>query len=326
MNRGVACLAWTAGIALGLLSGCGYMGEPLPPAMRRPIHVRDLAAVEHGSNIVIRFTVPTTTTEGLPIKGGEDIELRVGAEAPGGFDINEWARMSDRVTDIQQANHIAQARVDAAKFVGKIVVVGVRVHGPTGHDEGWSNLPLVEVAPPLAKPIGLEAKDAPDAVDLEWHATAPEFRVFRKTPDTPEWMLLGTSMKPSYTDSAFDYGKIYQYYVQSIEKAGDKYAESEESEPIVFKPYDRFAPATPSGVSALAGAQTIELVWDRSTERDFASYRVYRNGQKIAENLTAPAYSDKTVQPGMTYRYEVTALDTAGNESLKSAVAESVVP
>jgi len=311
-----------------MTASCGYMGEPRPPATRRPVNVTDLAAVEHGSNIVIHFTIPALTTEGLPVKRPADIELRVGPAGPNGFQIDEWARTSDRVpeADISQSAPLAEAKVPAAKYVGKVVVVGTRVLGPKGKDAGWSNLNLVTVVPPLPRPIDLEAKDQPNAIELTWHAAAPEFRVFRKTPDTPDWTLLATAMKPSCTDSTIDYGKVYQYYVQSIEKAGDKYAESDESDPLVFKPYDKFPPATPTGLSALAGAQTIELVWDRNTERDFASYRVYRNGQKIAENLTAPAYSDKAVQPGMTYRYEVSALDTAGNESPKSAPVESAIP
>ena len=319
-------LAVASALVAILTTGCGYMGEPMPPALRRPVNVTDLAAAEHGRNIVIHFTIPKITTEGLAIKGPEDIELRVGAEGPNGFHIDEWAQSSDRVPDVSQSTPIAEAKVDAAKYVGKTVVVGVRVHGPTGKDAGWSNLVPVQVVPPLPKPIGLEAKDAPDAVDLEWHAAAPEFRVFRKTSDTPDWSQLGTSMKPSYMDSTIDYGKVYQYYVQSIDKAGDKYAESDESDPLVIKPVDTFPPAVPAGLSALAGTQNIELVWDRNTEKDFASYRVYRNGQKIAENLTAPAYSDKAVQPGMTYRYQVSAVDTAGNESAKSAPVESVIP
>ena len=48
---------------------------------------------------------------------------------------------------------------------------------------------------------------------------------------------IGTSTKPSYTDSTIEYGKTYQYYVQSVEKTNDTYAESEISEAI--KPSSR---------------------------------------------------------------------------------------
>jgi fibronectin type 3 domain-containing protein len=67
-------------------------------------------------------------------------------------------------------------------------------------------------------------------------------------------------------------------------------------------------------------------VWDRNTEKDLASYRVFRDGQMIAANLTAPAYSDREAKQGVKYQYQVSALDNAGNESAKSPVVEGVIP
>jgi hypothetical protein len=305
------------------------MGDPRPPALRLPVRVVDLTAVEHGNKIAIRFTIPTVTTEALAIREPLNIELRVGPAGANGFNLEEWIRTSDRVTRIPQSNPVADVSVDVQKYNGKTVVVGMRALGAKGKSAGWSNMQEVTVAPPLPQPMGLEAKDGPDSVELTWQGAAGEFRVYRRTPDIPDYTLLGTATKPSYTDSTIDYGKIYQYQVQAIQKTGsnpDQYAESELSDPIPFKPYDKFPPAVPTALSAIAGTRTIELVWERSAERDFASYRVYRNGQKVADNLTAPAYSDKDVQPGITYRYEVTALDSTGNESAKSAAAEATIP
>ena len=131
---------------------------------------------------------------------------------------------------------------------------------------------------------------------------------------------------PAYTDNTIDYGKTYRYLVQSVAKTDSKYAESDLSTTISFTPTDKFPPAAPTGLSAVPGTRTIELVWDRNTEKDFASYNVYRDGQKIAEGLSAPAYSDKDAQAGTMYQYQVTALDTAGNESAKSPAAATGIP
>ena len=70
------CLAF----AVFALAGCGYPGEPLPPALNRPNRVVDLSAVERGEKIVIHFTLPAKTTEGLPVKQNPDIELRLGPQ------------------------------------------------------------------------------------------------------------------------------------------------------------------------------------------------------------------------------------------------------
>ena len=77
---------------------------------------------------------------------------------------------------------------------------------------------------------------------------------------------------------------------------------------------------------AIPGTRTIELVWDRNTEKDFAGYRIYRDGKKVSEGQTAPAFSDSDVKPGTTYRYQVSAVDTAGNESALSAAVETAIP
>ncbi|HEX4276211.1 MAG TPA: hypothetical protein VHZ74_12700 [Bryobacteraceae bacterium] len=324
-GRHSACRRYLFVVLSSMLpAGCGYVGEPLPPALRRPVRVVDLAAVEHGSKIVIRFTIPKVTTENLPIKGKPDVDLRIGP-APDPFQLAEWQRTAERVT-VDQKGTPAQAEVDAAKFVGKDVYIAVDVRGPHGRSAGPSNFVRLPVVRPLPMPEAVAAKDAPDAVALAWKATAPEFRIFRKLQGAPELTQLGTSTMPSYLDKTIEYGKTYSYYVQSIQKTGDTYAESEVSSIDTFTPVDKFPPAVPVGLSPVPGTQSIELVWQPNSEKDFASYRVYRDGQRIGDNVTAPVFSDRNVKQGVKYAYQISAVDTTGNESAKSAAAESALP
>lgn len=308
------------------LCGCGYMGEPLPPALNRPERVLDLSALEHGSNIIVQFTIPTITTEGLPVNSKDrDIELRAG---PYVTNMETWQRTSDRipvaVTDPRAK--VAHVEVPAMQYYGKTVDIAVNVHGPEGHSVGWSKFAIVQVVPALPTPQALTTSDVPDGVQLEWHAAAPEFRVFRKLVADINWTLLGTATKPSYTDNMIDYDKTYQYMVQSIEKTEQGYAESDLSDVTSIRPVDKYPPAVPAGVTAVPGTRTIELVWDRNTEKDFAGYRIYRDGKRIAEGLAAPAFTDRDVQPRVTYRYEVSAVDTAGNESPRSPAVQATIP
>ncbi len=323
MRLAVTCLAGLLGLGL---AGCGYLGDTLPPALHRPELVRDLAAVEHGPNIVIKFTLPKITTEGIAIDNpaDRDIELRVGPP-PAPFNMETWLRTSSRIT-VAQDMPVARVEVPAAQYSGKTVDIAVNVHGPHGRSAGWSQFAILPVVPPLPTPEGLEASDVPDAIHLEWRADAPEFRIFRKLVADPNWMQIATSTEPSYTDAAIAYGKTYQYYVQSIRKTGSTSAESELSDVRTFKPEDKFPPAEPAGVSAVPGTRSIELVWNRNTEKDFAGYRVYRDGKRVADGLTAPSFSDRDVQPKVKYEYQVSAVDTAGNESAKSPPAEAVIP
>jgi hypothetical protein len=288
--------------------------------------VTDFNAVERGSKIIAQFTIPKLTTEGLPVDFPPDVELRIGPLPAGKFEFPVWEQHSDRIERVDTRAAIARAEFDASSYYGKTEVVGVQVHGPHGRSVGWSNLVTLEVVPALPTPTALEAKDAPDAIRLEWRADAPEFRIFRKLPDDPDWVMIGTGDKPFYVDGTIDYGKTYQYLVQAIRKAGASYAESDLSETISFQPVDKFPPAVPTGVTPVPGTRSIELVWDRNAEKDFAQYRVFRDGRKVAEGLTAPSYSDRDAKPGTRYRYRISAVDTAGNASALSTAVEAVIP
>jgi hypothetical protein len=342
-------LSLSALVGAALLAGCGYPGEPLPPALNRPVRVADLTAVQRGAKVYVQFTVPSVTTENLPLRGKPDIELRLGPAAAEGFSLPAWEKSSERVPDAEihldsqpispvsrkkkgnappqpTERYNASAQLDASKFYGKTVLIGVRVHGSKGQDVGWSRLESVQLVPALPVPEALSASNAPDAIRLDWHAAAPEYRVFRKGPTDTAFRQIGTSDKPFYIDSTIEYGKTYDYLVQSVEKTGERYAESEPSAGITFKPVDTFPPAIPTGLTAVPGSRTIELVWDRNAEKDFASYTVARDGKKIAEGLSSPSFSDRDVKPGTRYRYQISATDTAGNSSPLSASVETVIP
>src|SRR6185295_12489938 len=103
---------------------------------------------------------------------------------------------------------------------------------------------------------------------------------------------------------------------------------SEISAIVRITPTDTFPPAVPTGLTAVAGVNSIELAWDRSTEEDFAGYQVYRSNdgsapERIAGLIDAPTFSDRAVELGKKYSYAVTAVDRIGNESARSMTAEA---
>ena len=314
------------GFAAIVLSSCGYVGEPLPPALKRPMRVVDLTAVERGSKLIVQFSLPKITTEGLPIHRLQDIELRYGVCPVVPFRYDAWEKASERVADVPQDKDLVRVELPAAKFAGKDVVIGVKVHSPKGLDIGWSNMVSVPVVPPLPTPLAPEAKAVAAGIRLEWHAAAPQFRVFRRLKSDPNWLEIGTTDQTYFVDPNIEYGKDYQYFVQTIEKTGGLIAESDLSDTVDIKPIDTFPPAVPTGLQAVPGARSIELLWDRNPEKDLAGYRIYRDGKRITETLPSPAYSDKAVQPGTTYKYQISAIDTVGNESALCAPFQALIP
>lgn len=325
-------LAAILGVSVcALLAGCGSIGEPLYPALKMPLRVTDLTVLEKGANFDFDFTIAPLTTEGVVLKDIGSVDLRVGPSPSDGFNpgngssIEEWLNTSTRVeVPTPDKPGPVHAEFPVAGFIGKDVVVAVRVTNPKGRDAGWSDFKTVHVERPLATPADFHVAATAKGVQLTWRSAGPgEFRIYRKTELQPRPILLATTAESPYVDISAEYGKAYQYSVQAIRGA----VESDVAGPENITPVDTFAPEVPSGLTASAGLGAVELAWMRNTEPDFKEYRILRSEQggpfvEIARGLNAPTYSDATVQSGKHYRYEVSAIDEIGNRSMPSAPVE----
>ena len=321
--------AAAAVLMAGLLAGCGYVGDPLPPLANIPPPVSDLAALQRGGRIIVQFTVPAKTTEGHPIPPPLRMDLRAGAADQ--FEENRWAAGARQIPPGAIANGVARYEIPAADWIGKEVIFGVRAVAGNGKQSRWSNFVVVPVVTPPEKPGGITPAPTPRGVRLTWQARGTDFRVFRKTGDGG-YAPVANVQTPEWTDTATEFGKPYTYLVQTIVKLDNrKEAESELSDEASVVPRDIFPPAAPQGVQGSSAPNSIELNWERNTEEDLNGYRVYRgegNGalEKIADVSVVPSYSDRKVEHGKTYRYAIAAVDQAGNESPRSAPIEVAMP
>jgi hypothetical protein len=318
--------AGAASLLVVFCGACGYRGDPLPPALNIASPVANLRAVEYGDRLIVGFTIPPLTTEGLTLTRIGTVELRVG---PGStpFDTNRWAASAREIPVKVEKTGPFNTTISAADWVGKEIILAVRVVNPKGRASAWSNLAVVNVLPPVPAPSSVAAESAPQGARVRWQSPLGSFRVFRLGPNEKQPALLATVETPEYVDATAQFGTTYSYRVQALH---DK-AESVISEPYTMTPVDTFPPVSPSGLSGVPGVGAIELLWDRNTEPDLRGYRVYRaaeSGQfeRLAEFVDAPAYSDRQIDAGKKYRYAVTAIDQAGNESAKSAAVEVTAP
>jgi len=317
------------GIMCVCLGGCGEVGEPLYPALRVPSRVIDLTAVERGDHLDVHFTIPAMTTEGLVLKEIGGVDLRIGPSANTPFNLVEWVNNATRAPapPVDKPGSVT-IHVPAAQFIGKDVIVSVRVANTRGRNSEWSNLATVRVEQPLATPADVKAQSAPQGVALSWSAPgSQQFRVYRKAAEETMPSVLATVNAPNYADTTAEYGKTYEYYVGSFR---DKTV-SDVVGPLSITPQDTFPPHVPIGLTASAGLNSIELAWDRNPEPDFKEYRVTRSEEggpfvPIAQGLEAPAYSDQKIESGKHYRYRVAAVDQAGNVSEPSEPVEAVAP
>lgn len=60
---------------LAALAGCASPGPPLPPSLKLPLVVTDLAATRVGDQVVLHWTTPSRTTDKLLIAGRIDAEI-----------------------------------------------------------------------------------------------------------------------------------------------------------------------------------------------------------------------------------------------------------
>lgn len=313
----VAAALWT--------SGCAYVGSPLPPLANIPSKVTGLAAVQRASHIIVHCNVPTLTTEGFPIRPGLRLDLRIGLAGTSPDHHQE-------VPEGPIEEGLATYDIPSATWTGKEVTISVRAVAPNGKASAWEELTNLPVVPAPATPAGLKADSAPEGVRLTWNGPAGDFRVFRQAGGDGSFTPVAEAQQPEWIDRNTELGKRYTYLVQRIVKLADhREAESEPSTTVEVTAEDRFAPAAPAGLRANAAPASVELSWDRNTEADLAGYRVYRalagsDFEKLADVSQIPSYSDQRVEHGKTYRYAISAVDQAGNESTRSAVVEVPVP
>jgi fibronectin type 3 domain-containing protein len=125
-----------------------------------------------------------------------------------------------------------------------------------------------------------------------------------------------------------EYGKEACFIVRAVQTLENVAIESEPSAPACLTPIDKFPPAPPKGLRAVAEDGAVNLVWEASSESDLAGYVVLRgegeNGtlQPLTPKPIKDAnYRDTTVTAGVRYSYAVVAVDTAAppNSSAPSA-------
>jgi fibronectin type 3 domain-containing protein len=187
-----------------------------------------------------------------------------------------------------------------------------------------SGTPRDSVAP--AAPAGVTATAGERQVRVTWtpnttDADADGYRVLRDGVPVPG--LLAGRATASWTDTAVVPDQTYGYTVQTHDTSGNW---SASSAPVASaRPFDHTPPATPTGLTAVAGDGRVELRWTANTEPDLAHYVVLRDGVEVAR-VTGTSYTDTTVVNDTTYAYRLVAVDAYGNASPASDPAVTARP
>ncbi|HYI09486.1 MAG TPA: hypothetical protein VEK57_10485 [Thermoanaerobaculia bacterium] len=276
----------------------------------------------------------------------------------------QFAKLSERVDSIEKAN-LATATAgtkllytDRPPFrdVGGRpvrITYAVVTEGEDARGE-LSNLAVIVPLPVATAPAGLTATPKPGGVELTWDIPKTSIRgeeapviegyhVYRTAPGETlnefSAPINNAPVKtPPYTDTP-GYGE-HEYRLSAVATTGPPLVQSSISEPVRTTFKDLVPPPVPTELTPLVEPSNVRLVWNPVEAADLAGYKVYRtegqgHGTNIREIGTIPLhnelltvtnYIDTGVNPGIAFRYSVTAIDKSGNESARATSGWVVAP
>ncbi|HET9119245.1 MAG TPA: PQQ-dependent sugar dehydrogenase, partial [Solirubrobacterales bacterium] len=192
------------------------------------------------------------------------------------------------------------------------------------------NAPILPTAPdatPPSAPTGLAGTAVGgNRVDLNWTASTDNvgvagYRVERcQGAGCTNFTEVGTPSATSFSDTGLAPSTTYRYQVRAVDAAGNFSPYSASASTTTQSP-DMTPPSAPTGLAGTAvSGSRIDLSWTAATDNvGVAGYLVERCQGTGCTNFsqvgtpTATSYSDTGLAPSTTYRYQVRAVDAAGN-------------
>ena len=284
-----------------LLTGCGKVGAPLPPFIRIPERVTDLAVHQDGNNLILTWTNPATYIDGseatdlaqIQIRANDVIVMKVGATAAG-------------------KTQTVAVPVGAALDVSRSFSVTAETT-PGKQSQVSNTVSIAPVAVP-GKVLNLRAIVDQRHVTLMWDKPqdhpelANAYRVSRTAP--AETQIVS---EPRYEELRYRPGEMYTYEVTAMR--GMVRGVGPESTSVVIE--DKIPPQIPAGLDIVVSETGAFVTWSANSESDLAGYRVFRNGMAVSDRLiTTNSFFDADYRTG--FSYSVSAVDEFGNESAQS--------
>src|SRR5881392_1485788 len=197
-------------------------------------------------------------------------------------------------------------------------------------------------SPPSA-PQNLAATGGNAQVTLTWQAPASNggspitnYKIYRGTTSGGETLVATIGNQLSYSDGGLTNGVTYYYQVSAVNNVGEG-PKSNEASATPTAPAT--PPGAPQGLGASAGDATVTLTWSAPSSNGgspITNYRIYRGTSSNGETLKATignvlTYTDTTVTNGVTYYYQVSALNNVGegprsNEASATPTAPATPP
>jgi predicted small lipoprotein YifL len=202
------------------------------------------------------------------------------------------------------------------------IIRGISRAGNPGQASIRLSVPLLS---PVSAPSGAVAQMPTEGVTLvEWTPPVAEagaspltFNVYRQG-ETANPVNTAPIKDIKFDIPGLEYGKEHCFVVSAVQTHQAVTIESDVSPPACLTPVDKFPPAAPKGLRAVAEDGAVSLVWETNSEADFGGFLVLRGegGDETLQPITPQPikdanYRDTGVKPGVRYVYVVVAVDTA---------------
>jgi hypothetical protein len=285
-----------------ILTGCGKVGAPLPPFIRIPERVTDLAVRQDGNDLILTWTNPATYVDGSEATDLSQIQIRA----------NDVILMEVEVTAPGKTQTIA-IPVGAALDVSRSFAVTAET--TQGKLSQVSNTVTISPIAVPGKVVRLRAFVDQRRITLVWEKPqehpelAEAYQVSRIAP--PETQMVSETR---YEDLRFRPGEMYTYQVTAMR--GMVPGVGPESVSAVIE--DKVPPQVPTGLDIVVSDTGAFVTWVPNAESDLAGYRVFRNAMLVTDRvITTNSFFDPEYRVGLSY--SISAVDEFGNESERSA-------
>ena len=333
----IAALA-AAAFAAG---SCGKMGNPQAPLRPVPVAVSSFSLERVGDQVTLRFSVPDANLDrSTPVRvdaveiygltqpatapAPTAVELAVTAYRIARIEVRRADQSRAGTTDTRPAPGDAVSYADkqatspsASPVVRYYAAAGVagRRRGPVPNILA---LPLGELPPP---PDGIAVDYSEKEVRLVWTSGAAAAHFIVEEVDSTGGQAKRVTPEPiaaAVFAAPIEFGRERCFTVRTAEVTTGVTLLGSPSAPTCVTPVDRFPPTPPTGLNAFQGEGVIDLLWTASTAADVAGYVVLRaegaDGTLqplMTTPIAATQYRDQSVKPGVTYSYQIVAVDGA---------------
>ncbi|PID77308.1 MAG: hypothetical protein CSB24_02115 [Deltaproteobacteria bacterium] len=325
------------------MGGCGYKDMPVPPDEVVPEPVDDLSYEVDETGINLTWSFPAKNINGDALENIASFKLYRAVVALEDYCPTCPVPFGEPIKVPGGLIEGENGSVRKAEYRSTLLRPGHRYFFKVHSSTSWwaesadSNIVSFVWQVPAKAPAGLTAVVNDRAVKLAWQPVSSlvngekisgdlKYQVSRSA-DGNKFTSLGSPVgKTFFADNTVFNGKRYFYKVQSVVYIDGDKLKGGTSKAVEAEPADQTPPPMITGVAVIRAGKNIKIVWNASTAKDVAFYRIYRkvSGQnkpvRIGEAKSIyNIFVDKNVSDNKRFYYSVTAVDGNGNESRRSA-------